>query len=245
MPARGTMSAQRPGTSLGASTRDGMRSYVFHSGALGYDYLTQLPPGPGGSESELMFGGGWASASESVLSDIACADDSSFSVGVASHLAGALPLYFGSDNWGREKVAESEPVKDGDRIISWALGRTKAQWGGILGISADGLPWVGRLPPKISGRTVPFPAPSNIIDSATSDKERVRIAAMRLAPPGEWIAAGYSGEGMVHAWLCGKALAYMVLDAEDELKEWFPDVLRITEERWKKANFEKLILDRF
>lgn len=194
VPARGTMSTQRPGTSLSASTHDGMRSFVFHPGGLGYDYLTQLPPGPGGGEGELMFGGGWASASPSVLTDIACADDTTFSLPVASHLAGALPLYFGSEHWGREKTPEDEPVRDGERTVSWAPGRTKAQWGGILGISADGLPWVGRLPSKISGRATPSPALNDMAGAVASDKERARTTASKLAPPGEWISAGYTGD---------------------------------------------------
>jgi hypothetical protein len=61
--------------------------------------------------------------------------------------------------------------------------------------------------------------------------------------PGEWIPASYLGEGMVHAWLCAKALAYMVLGAEKEgrIEEWFPDVLKVTEARWKKANIEHLL----
>lgn len=233
VPARGTMSAQRPGTSLSASTLDGQRSFVIHPGGLGYDYLTQLPSG----EHELMFGGGWASAFDSALTDIGCADDSDFSIAVASHLAGALPLYFGSESWGREKEPEQA---DGEGEVSWAEGRTKAQWGGILGISADGLPWVGRLPSKISGRAAPARA-SAVPGSSASEKTK----APRLAPPGEWISAGYTGEGMVHAWICGKALACMVQDVEDEggepMREWFPEMLRVTEERWKKASLEEFI----
>ena len=64
------------------------------------------------------------------------------------------------------------------------------------------------------------------------------------APPGEWISAGYTGEGMVHAWMSGKALAYMLLGADAEIKPWFPEILRISEERWKKANLEDFITKR-
>ncbi|KAI0706223.1 FAD dependent oxidoreductase [Cytidiella melzeri] len=223
IPARGTMSAQRPGTSLSPATLDGMRSYVFYPGGLGYDYLTQLPTG----EHELMFGGGWASSFDSALTDIGSSDDSGLSTAVASHLAGALPLFFGSQTWGKEK----EPVEDSSEGVEWAQGRTKAQWSGILGISADGLPWVGRLPRKISGRK----APSCI------KEENVRGASPSTASPGEWVSAGYTGEGMVHAWMSGKALAHMILGADDEIKSWFPEVLRITEERWKKANLEDFL----
>ncbi|KAI0791675.1 FAD dependent oxidoreductase-domain-containing protein [Abortiporus biennis] len=99
IPARGTMSSQRPGTSLNTTTTlSGYRSYVFLTGSVGYDYLTQLPSG----ENELMFGGGWASAQDFALTDIGLSDDSTYSLPVASHLAGALPLYFGEK--GREKL---------------------------------------------------------------------------------------------------------------------------------------------
>ncbi|KAG6374444.1 FAD dependent oxidoreductase [Boletus reticuloceps] len=61
--------------------------------------------------------------------------------------------------------------------------------------------------------------------------------------PGEWIAAGYTGEGMVQAWMSGKALAEMVLGREREgnLAEWFPDILRVSTARWKKAKPEALL----
>jgi len=64
---------------------------------------------------------------------------------------------------------------------------------------------------------------------------------MTLAQPGEWIAAGYSGEGMVHAWMSGKAVAHMVLGREREIETWFPEMLRVTEKRWKDADVEKML----
>lgn len=236
VPVRGTMSAQRPGTSLGSATLDGLRSYVFYPDGLGYDYLTQLPTG----EHELMFGGGWASAFDTAWTDFGSSDDSEFSTSVASHLAGALPLYFGSKSWGKEK----EPVvgDERDEGIEWGQGRTKAQWSGVLGISADGLPWVGRLPQKISGRKQPPPTSGPL--SFEKQKPGNQEGELITAPPGEWISAGYTGEGMVHAWMSGKALAHMVLGADAEIKSWFPEILRITEDRWKKAKIEDLITSR-
>ena len=75
------------------------------------------------------------------------------------------------------------------------------------------------------------------------DEDALPALTNLTSTPGEWISASYSGEGMVHAWLCAKALAYMVLDAEEDggLKEWFPEVMRVTEERWKKANVDDLL----
>ncbi|KAI0717510.1 FAD dependent oxidoreductase [Cerioporus squamosus] len=209
-PARGGMSAQRPGTTLHTSTLSGMRSFVFYRGSTGYDYLTQLPTG----EHELMFGGGWAMACDDSrgLPEIGIADDSVVNHVGQSYLAGALPQYFGMRNWGEDaKPGGHSPV--GEEKSLWGQGRTKAQWSGILGISADMLPWVGRLPEKVAGRASPKSKASEMQGKA--ENEQAKTAA-----PGEWIAAGYTGEGMVHAWMSGKALAHM--------------------KRWKEANMEKL-----
>ncbi|KAK7421555.1 hypothetical protein QQZ08_009900 [Neonectria magnoliae] len=70
---------------------------------------------------------------------------------------------------------------------------------------------------------------------------------------GEWIAAGFNGEGMVWAWLCGAALAVMVLGKEDEvlergvgrpggrLEEWFPrEELKVDRRRLRRAELKNL-----
>ena len=245
-PARGAMSAQRPGTSLHRSTLAGARSYVFYRGTAGYDYLTQLPSG-GDSENELMFGGGWAQACDDGLPEIGIADDSVFNHASQSYLAGALPQYFGLANWGGDASAPKadDEQRSGDEAghdgVRWHPGRTKAQWSGVLGISADLLPWVGRVPEKLARRTPPKPQPMHKARTGTEEGKNEARKAGHLAAPGEWIAAGYSGEGMVHAWMSGKALAHMILDRDDEIREWFPDVLRVTEQRWKNADFDHLV----
>lgn len=105
-----------------------------------------------------------------------------------------------------------------------------------MGISADLLPWVGRVPETLAQRTA-----TTLAVGPADDKEKGERVLPHLAESGEWIAAGYSGEGMVHAWMSGKALAHMILDKDDEIREWFPDILRVTEKRWKEANVENLI----
>lgn len=243
------MSAQRPGTTLNTkSTLAGDRAFIFYSGTIGYDYLTQLPTG----ENELMFGGGWASSMDAAFADVGEVDDTKFSWPVASHLAGALPLYFGAENWGKEKEPE-ETEDERNSGVKWGEGRTKASWSGILGISADGLPWVGRLSPKLSGRAEPPRTctpklshnPLTDKDHDSSYSKRTTSSADELVeltlPPGEWVAAGYTGEGMVHAWMSGKALAFMVLNDEEGIKDWFPEILRINERRWKKADIVEFL----
>jgi len=221
------MSAQRPGQSLPIPGSDptSHRSFVFYTRPIGYDYLTQLPTG----EHELMLGGGFAQDGDEGYEAMANTDDTTYSTRTTAHLSGVLPRYFGEDNWGREGV----PLEGGEGM--WAEGRVKALWSGILGISVDLIPWVGRLPRVVSGRSEP--PLSSVVKS--EKEEGVHVSAA----PGEWIAAGYSGEGMVHAWLSGKALADMVLgrEAEGRLGEWFPDIMRVTEKRWKKAKAENLL----
>lgn len=222
------MTAQRPGSSLSPSSLDGQRSWVFYDEHVGYDYLTQLPNG----ENELMFGGGFFQGQDD-LSELGITSDDSYSASISSHLSGALPVLFGEGNWGAEKAPAA--VENGSR--KWFDGRVKALWSGIIGISADGLPWVGRLPPTVAGRKQP---PTQSAPACTHGKESL---SRKTAEPGEWLAAGYSGEGMAHAYMSGKALAFMLLDLEEEanLSEWLPDVMRVTVNRWKKAKVEDLL----
>ena len=104
----------------------------------------------------------------------------------------------------------------------------KQMWTGNMGFSADGLPWVGILSEELTGRK----------RSAQSDG---RSGA-------EWAAVAYSGEGMVNAWLCGKALAMMVLQhctSEDQVlaPDWFPEQMLITDERIEKSRLPTVVGD--
>jgi glycine/D-amino acid oxidase-like deaminating enzyme len=163
-------------------------------------------------ERELMFGGGIGHAANEGLAEVGVAQDDKFDGDVASYLGGALPSHFGVENWG----AEYTTVNSSD-ANSWYSGRTKALWTGTIGWSADGLFWVGRVPDEISGRK----------------------ATQSTTVSGEWITAGFSGEGMSSAWLCGHALGKMLLanDANLEL-HWFPAQMKITQERWRDIKLE-------
>ena len=232
IPQRGTMSAQRPGTGLPTDTC-GSRAHLFNYPAPGYDYLTQLPRREGkGEGGELLFGGGFRQAGRFVLSEFAVADDSVYHLGIASHVQGALPVYFGHRNWGAEGVDGAREVEEENS--PWGQGRVKAVWTGILSISVDMRPWVGRVSSVISGRA----APQRLLTTASDI-----TVARSIAAPGEWVSTGYSGEGMVHAWLCAHALGLMVLGLENEegMHTWFPDEYRLTEKRWKKATIEQLM----
>lgn len=180
-----------------------------------------------------MYGGGamLGGASDDILMEnLGISDDSGTQFQIEAYLAGSLQRYFG-ENWGAEGVDSEDGVDN-----KWESGRVKAIWSGIIAISADMLPWVGRVPKIASGRSEPI----RTAETGTS---------LPLAPPGEWISAGYTGEGMVNAWLCGEVVASMILGDEDcTLKSTndavgiqLPKAFLISEKRVKKAALEDLI----
>jgi glycine/D-amino acid oxidase-like deaminating enzyme len=98
----------------------------------------------------------------------------------------------------------------------------QAMWSGNMAFSSDGLPWVGRLPG----------------------------AATRRAENGEWVCAAFGGEGMVQAWLCGRALATMLLVGDGMLVKggdtdlsWFPHQLLCSRERFDTTELLREVVD--
>ena len=52
---------------------------------------------------------------------------------------------------------------------------------------------------------------------------------------GLFLDASFQGHGMVLCWLCAKAVTSMILgEGEAELRSWFPECYRVSEERMKK-----------
>ncbi|KAF7718857.1 Uncharacterized protein PECH_007170 [Penicillium ucsense] len=76
-----------------------------------------------------------------------------------------------------------------------------SSWSGIMGFTSDGLPMVGQLSSSLTGRK----------------------------GEGEWIAAGFNGYGMANCFLCGEALALMMLGKPRP--DWLPEAYQISEER--------------
>ncbi|KAJ7461363.1 nucleotide-binding domain-containing protein [Mycena galericulata] len=281
VPVRAHMTAQRPGRTLRGSIAGisesetgwaGTRAFVFHPGSspVAFDYLTQQPvpvstapsegdideggknvyPAPAG---EFMFGGGamlGGRGEAAAMDNIGVADDSECDFEVTAYLGGALERYF-ARGWGEEASGDDaacvDAVADATADAGWGKGRMKAAWSGILGISADGQPWVGRVPRAISQRAEPAPPPADAPTSMSTD------SVTRMARPGEWIAAGFTGEGMTHAWLSGVALARMILGdatsvpgaktAASEPTLGLPPPFVITEKRWRAADIEAFLGD--
>jgi glycine/D-amino acid oxidase-like deaminating enzyme len=108
--------------------------------------------------------------------------------------------------------------------------RVKALWSGCMGFTADMLPLVGKLESSLTKRR-----PRSGSDLA-----------------GEYIVAGFNGEGMVSAWLSGVALGLMVLGRDDvesdgadgrslgQVKDWFPDQYRCSQARVTRSSLSEL-----
>ncbi|VUC24880.1 unnamed protein product [Clonostachys rosea] len=210
--ARAHMSSQRPGD--GFPETWGQRSWsVIYPG--GFDYVTQRPSEIDGDvPGDILLGGGFRRSAKSGVDQMGVYDDSAYPKALAaSHISGIFPSIF-HPNWG-------------------SGGELKKVWTGILGMTGDRLPLVGRLDEGLTTR---------IIDQQHKTSEMDRTS------PGEWIAAGYSGEGMVFAWLCGVALGIMVAGSEQEdipqapgrpggmLQDWFPPELLISPQRLRNTD---------
>ncbi|KAJ3874410.1 FAD dependent oxidoreductase [Lentinula edodes] len=242
VPLRGEMTSQRPGTGLGfgqippslsttpssSSNWQGSRTFIFYTGGKDgiFDYLTQqMQPCKVSSASkhplprtELMFGGGLAFNPELFCSQLGNTDDTQSIPELSTYLSSVLPCYFG-ENWGDDAESSEE-----DDRLNWGKGRTKASWSGLIGLSADSNPWVGRVPASLAeGRKLEV------------DKSRAG-----LADAGEWVCGGYSGEGMVNAWKCGAALAHMIL-GRCECPEWLPEPYTVSLERHAKAKLDDVL----
>lgn len=255
------MSAQRPGQGLmgpkgspstGIESWTGKRAFVFYPGTseFAFDYLTQQLPSSALDDDtmdprrlqscgEFMFGGGamLGGRAESALFDnVGVVDDSTSEFEVEAYLGGVLERYF--SGWGQEGN-DADSMDAPDKL--WGKGRMKALWTGIMGMSADLQPWVGRVPPKVSGRREP--AISGTPDKGEETSKSAASNTPALVAPGEWIAAGFSGEGMVNAWLSGRSLAHMMLGVSEK-ETGFPEMpssFLITEKRWKQAKIEELM----
>ncbi|KAK7539771.1 FAD dependent oxidoreductase-domain-containing protein [Phyllosticta citribraziliensis] len=200
---RAHMSAQRPGTEFEDCEGNRSWSIIYNNG---FDYMTQRPSSEAGP-GDLMIGGGFFRSPKAGLDQFGIWDDRKLEPMTSTHLNGILPTVFGA-HWGPD-AREA---------------RLKQIWSGIICYTADILPYVGKLDPRL-----------------TSRKTKQKDAA-------EWISAGYHGDGMVQAWLCGTALGLMMSDSENEvleerpgipgglLAEWFPPEMRITYKRIKRAN---------
>lgn len=206
------MSAQTPGDKF--PNQGSEHSWIFQYDR-GFDYLTQLPHTKH-SSGQMMFGGGFARGEGGGLADLGIAMDSGQSLYADIHLSGALSAVFGRENWG---------TVSGPSVQS--------MWTGNMGFSADGFPWVGKLPASATQR-------ENRSENIASQHH------VSATPGAEWVCAAFSGEGMVHTWLCGKTVASMLLSDEGKLASskqsdlsWFPEQMLVSEKRIRDSTLPR------
>jgi glycine/D-amino acid oxidase-like deaminating enzyme len=212
--ARAHMSAQQPGQQFPYA--GGMRSWsVIYGG--GFDYVSQRPSAIGDPQGDLMIGGGFMRSLKQGVDQVGLYDDGvTLEPLTISHIAGVFPAVF---------------------YPKWGVGAEMKQvWSGIIGLTGDSLPFVGRLDASLTGRHV---RDQNIISDSNNRY-------------GEWIAAGFAGEGMIWAWLCGAALGIMIAGSEKEdlkevpgrpggkLADWFPKELLVSSRRLRSADVTNL-----
>ncbi|KAI1867224.1 uncharacterized protein JN550_007276 [Neoarthrinium moseri] len=209
------MSAQQPGTQF--PDYGGSRSWSVVYGTA-YDYVTQRPTADG-VPGDIMLGGGFFRGKDQGMAQSGYWDDSNAAMDAlaVNHIGNIFPTIF-APHWGDDREG----------------GRVKRMWTGIVAITGDFLPFVGRLDPKLT------------------DRRPKSQASSETVPAGEWVSAGYCGDGMVWAWLSGTALGVMLMGSEKEelpavpgrpagkVADWFPHELAPTLKRVEEADLSNL-----
>lgn len=131
VPLRGQVQAQRPGSALpNNGSLPHTYSFIYDSG---YEYMITRPQSTATSPHIpnariMIIGGGLGTLPADGAEEFGITDDGVVHGGLSEYLTECTGRYFG-ENWG----------KDDSR------GRVEKEWTGIMGTSADGLPYVGQV----------------------------------------------------------------------------------------------------
>lgn len=201
----------------------GNRSWSVLYSPGAFDYVTQRPDGVDGKPGDMMLGGGLFRSRSQGLDQLGRWDDGKRDAFPLMHLRGSMSTIF-EPHWGAED------------------GGLKKAWTGIMGFTGDVLPFVG-----------PLPAGTTASAAGEGEEYQEQEAKAGLQGSGQWIAAGFNGDGMVSAWLSGTAVGIMMLDKGDEvlervagrpggkLNEWFPmEEFAWDADRLKRAHLKNL-----
>ena len=198
VPLRGQITAQRPGSHLPCPLT---HTYTLAHEA-GYEYMI---PRPAGSkfEGDVVIGGGWSRLPDKGVSEFGLTDDSALNPEVGHHLRECTVEYFGRENWG-------EDDKDG---------RVRKEWTGIMGSSADGVPYVGLVPEEedlwISAAFNGHGKPQPIIWQDSASQDGIDLYTT----------------GMVMCMKSAEAMVDMMVD--EKIPDWFPRSFLVTKDRLK------------
>lgn len=185
-PFRGTMSCQDPGPSFPRMGSDASWNLLEKTR---YDPKTRvLVAGLYYAQQNPKTGDIWVGGEVQNVDELISSDDSVVSPRAKENILSVLPRIWKDTEPGASQI-----------------------WSGVMGFTSDGLPLVGNLSSKMTGRT----------------------------GDGEWIAAGFNGHGMDKCWLTGEALAQMVL--QGTTPESFPTPYLLSEERFDRLTSEAAV----
>lgn len=215
VPMRGQITAQKPGTgSTLPAPLPTTFSFIYKNG---YEYMIPRPLASGGQH--IVIGGGLGRLPGAGATEYGTVDDSSLNPEISKYLYDSLAGYFGPSSWGEVNKEEGE-----DRVVQ--------EWTGIMGATADGRPFVGKVPGKMDHRLLP---------DYEGPKEDVPIRKL-------WISAGFNGHGMVLCLKSAEALVKMIENdgvgwlnngpASMEGLSWFPESFLISEARLERCQFK-------
>jgi glycine/D-amino acid oxidase-like deaminating enzyme len=180
-PCRLSMTTQKPGPQW----ENRPYSFLFHKKQSWDPITTLVEQGLYWMQQNAKTGDLFVGGDLQRLDDFISSDDSVISADSASNLTTLLPKSIFNKGW-------TNPITNDTLSSAPALHRF---WSGIIGLTGDQLPIVGKVPMCISDRNI---------------------------EEGEWIAAGFNGYGMCQAWLSGQAIARMALG--ESKPEWLPNV---------------------
>ena len=161
-----------------------------------------------GGEGGELMTGGGLFQSSEGMDELGLSSDDNTDPVIGAYLNGILPTVFGSENWGEDAPG----------------GRLRDMWTGTMGYTADMQPLVGKFDKSLTGRSIKGHIASSIEQFGSS--------------PAEWVSAGYNGDGMVYAWLCGVAVGLMVLGRENMDKNNELGIPEGKVEYWLPKNFD-------
>lgn len=133
VPLRGQVTAQRPPKdALHPSVLPWTYSFIYKEG---YEYMISRNEADG--EQHVIIGGGLARLEEGGKAEFGVVDDGRMDDSVSEYLKGTLGGYFGS---------ASATTKEKDEGYGGGGYDVLQEWTGIMGATADGLPFVGEVP---------------------------------------------------------------------------------------------------
>ena len=127
VPLRGQITAQRPALGLPQRGLDTTYSFIYENG---YEYMITRPASTPDA-GMIIIGGGLGTLPEEGVAEFGNTDDGNLNADLSAYLTGCTQRYYGK-NWGRDNEQ----------------GRVAKEWSGIMGTSADGLPYVGGVEGK-------------------------------------------------------------------------------------------------